>query len=166
LITFEVTGLDEVLQHFGNPIAPHIQHASMMIAEELKAYLVAEPKQRQSGPVQWASARQRRWWHWARRQAGLPLEYTRHSDPWSQDIQAKWAVKTDGPLGAIVGTEVTYAGWVVSAERNGLGQIQQPMHAATGWTTDRSAVEQLQQSGAADKILAQAVADFVKKLEG
>ena len=58
-----------------------------------------------------------------------------------------------GDLGALVRTRVSYAPWVQSDE------FQQPMHAATGWTTDKQATDDVQHSGAVEKV----VEDLVRK---
>jgi hypothetical protein len=73
------------------------------------------------------------------------------TDPWSENLEGSWTTERKGSLGAIVGTRVSYAPWVQSAEK------QQPMHGATGWVTDQRAVDEVVASGVIDRIFSNAV---------
>lgn len=142
----EVKGLEELIAKL-NGTAPKVIGGITMAVGQLVRDAIAKYPKRGAGPVKWASAKQRTWYHAARGKAGLPLQYTRNSDPWSQRLGPSWAVERWGQMDAAVGTRVTYAKWVQSEE------FQQPMHEATGWKTDKDAVEEVRRSGAIERIV-------------
>lgn len=150
----EVKGLEELIAKLNGTAPKVIGDITMAVGQLVRDAMAKEPKAR-TGPVKWASAKQRSWYHWARAKnvPPLPLQYTRNSDPWSQRLGPSWAVERWGQMDAAVGTRVTYAKWVQSEE------FQQPMHEATGWKTDKDAVEEVRRSGAVERI----VSDVVKK---
>ena len=102
-------------------------------------------------PIQWASERQRRYYFWMRRKAGLSLQYVRGSDAMSQRLGASWAVTRSGQLAWTVGTRATYARFVQSAAN------QQPFHSNTGWKTDQQAATEFVQSGKVVQIAGMAI---------
>lgn len=122
-----------------------MQTAALKIAAQAGTWLSRYPR-RNTGPVKWASEKQRRWYHAMRRREGLPARYTRRADPMSQRLGQSWAAETR-PNGAMVGTRATYALWVQSSE------YQQPMHQDTGWTTDEQVIDKLKKSGIIEKIV-------------
>jgi len=97
-------------------------------------------------PVIWPSEKARRYYFAMRREAGLPMKYTRGSDPMSQRIQQSWTIARR-PTEATLGNRATYAPYVASE------QYQTDQHAATGFTTDRQAAEQVIQSGVMKRII-------------
>jgi len=102
-------------------------------------------------PVIWSSAKARRYYFAMRRKAGLPLRYTRQSDPMSQRVQRGWTVLHHGQTDAIVRNRgVSYARYV-QAE-----QYQTAQHRATGWMTDVQAVKNVERSGDIRRITDQA----------
>jgi hypothetical protein len=126
--------------------------ATMALGEQLRGYLARYPGPAHK-PVIWASAKQRRFYFAMRRERGLPPRYSRQSDPMSQRLLVGWSVKRHGTTGAIVGTRgIKYARYVQSA------QYQTAQHRATGWVTDRQAVDKLKKSGAIQRITRAAVA--------
>lgn len=106
---------------------------------------------RAHSPVIWQSAKSRRYYFWLRRRYGLPLQYTRNSDPMSQRLQRSWTVKRQGRTSAVVGTRARYAKYVQSEAR------QTRQHKATGWVTEARAVLNVQRSGDVDRVVQQAV---------
>jgi hypothetical protein len=94
-------------------------------------------------PIRWASAKQKRWFFAALREGEIEAPYVRQSSLTSQRLGPSWAVAEEG---RIVGTRVTYAPYVQSAEH------QQPFHADTGWRTDRQAVAEIVAAGAVGEI--------------
>lgn len=102
-------------------------------------------------PVKWASARSRRYYFAMRRKMGLPMRYTRNSDPMSQRLQRSWTVKHQGTTDAVVGAKATYARYVQSE------RYQSAQHRATGWVTDTQAVSTVQKSGGVERIVLMAV---------
>jgi len=139
--------IEELQRYLGgrmDRINQTMQTAGMKIANEVQTQLVKYPTRK--GPVKWASEKQRRYYHAMRREAGLPMKYTRRSDPMSQRLGQSWGTRpTEG--GAILGSRATYSLWAQSAK------YQQPMHAETGWTTDEEAVEWARQRGIIDRIV-------------
>lgn len=148
--SIEVKGLDALIAKLDGTAPKVISGVTMAIGQLVRDAMAKYPK-RNAGPVKWASAKQRTWYHAARGKAGLPLRYTRNSDPWSQRLGPSWAVERWHEVDAAVGTRVTYAKWVQSDE------FQQPMHEATGWKTDKQAVEEVRRSGAVERIVSQVV---------
>jgi len=115
--------------------------AAVKIGGRLKERLMVYPGL-PSYPIKWASQKQRAWYFAARRRDGLNIQYTRLTDPWSQQLRQGWVVEAKPSIGgAIVGNRVPYGPWAQSDE------FQQPMHKATGWKTDRQAVEEVDRSG-------------------
>ena len=108
---------------------------------------VIQPYKRQhTGAVIWASRKQQKWYHAMRRAAGLPAKYTRGSDPMSQRIQQSWAISRS-PTSSVLGNRATYAPYVASEE------FQTAQHAATGFTTDKQAADQVMSDGTMKRII-------------
>lgn len=108
---------------------------------------------RAHSPVIWQSAKSRRYYFWLRRRYGLPLQYTRNSDPMSQRLQRSWTVKRQGRTSAVVGIRARpYAKYVQSEAR------QTRQHRATGWVTEVQAVSNVSRSGDVERVVQQAVA--------
>jgi hypothetical protein len=141
--TIDFQSIDELQAALAKLTGPGLkvvgERAGYKVGLELQHKLQKKPGPSHQ-PVRWASKKQRAWYHWARKKDGLDLKYKRNVDPWSQKSSVSWAVqKTDG--GAIVGNPATYAPWIYSHE------YQQPMHAATGWTTDKQAADAVFREG-------------------
>ena len=134
------------------------ERAGRKIGEHLKNLMMRRPGPSHQ-PVKWASERQRRWWHAARRRDELPLKYTRDADPWSQKSQKMWSVKSITG-GAIVGNSATYAPYIQSDE------YQTEQHKATGWITDKQAVEEMEREGVIAKVVQAEIHDLVKGILG
>jgi len=99
-------------------------------------------------PVIWASAKARRYYFAIRRKAGLPIRYTRQSDPMSQRVQRGWTVLHHGSTDAIVRNRgVRYAKYVQSS------QYQTAQHRATGWVTDAQAVKAVEDRGSIQRVV-------------
>ena len=147
-IDVKVIGLDKLVEALdrigGGGLAQLIQRATRKIGEHTKSLLMRYPGP-PSHPIKWASDKQRKWWFAARREANLPPDYTRISDPWSQRLKDSWVV-TPVHLGASVGTPVTYAGYVMSQEK------QSAQHKATGWQTDADVVAEVEKSGVIEAV--------------
>ena len=141
-ITFrDLDGLAADLRKLAGPaLDKALQTAAVKIGEELQGKLQRYPGPSHK-PVIWASRKQQMWYYATRREQGLPLKYTRQSDPMSQRLGPSWEVRKWGNSGAIVGTRATYAPWVQSAEK------QSAQHAATGWITADEAVDKVDKSG-------------------
>jgi hypothetical protein len=107
-------------------------------------------------PLKWASRKQRAWYFAMRVKDGLPIKYTRGSDPWSHRSTDKWVTKSIRG-GAIVGNPVPYTPYTQSTE------LQTEMHRDTGWTTDRQAVDKVFRSGEVGRVVQQEVAAAVKR---
>lgn len=133
-ITIRVDGAEAVSRRLNVNIMDAIRPGIMALAAEVKNRLQADPPPAHS-PVIWASAKQKRWWFAHRSEKGLPLDYTRESDPESQRLRASWAIQPTKD-GAIVGTRTLYAPWVQAAQPTSAGGPQTAQHKATGWVTD------------------------------
>lgn len=144
-VSIEVKGLEELVKKLGAGALPIIKALTRGVAEALKAEIARYP-----GPVkrpfQFGSKKSAAFYHAMRRQAGLG-PYVRNSDPYSQRLGPSWATESRGAVDAVVGTDVTYAPWVVDAKR------QQPGHKATGWVTDEEAARKVEESRVAERLL-------------
>lgn len=132
--------------------------ATYAVAGQLRTIMEREPPASHS-PVIWASERQRRWYFAARRRDELPLKYTRHSDAWSQQSRKAWGI-TRGDTDATLGNRATYGAYVQSVA------LQTAQHAATGWTTDEQAAEQIIGDGTMHRIVTAHVRAIVREAFG
>lgn len=107
------------------------------VAQKVRAAIAVYPPPPKY-PLRWASRKQRFWFKKAVEEGRIQVPYVRQFAPTSQRLGPSWVVAEDG---RVVGTRVTYAPYVQSAER------QQPFHADTGWKTDKQAVEEVASSG-------------------
>lgn len=146
-----IEGFDALRRKLGQNFAPTIRAITLAIGQELRKRLAVYPR-KTAGPVKWASQKQRAWYHAQRKAEGLPLEYTRNSDPWSQRLGPGWNARNEGTMDAVVETGATYAAYVQRDPKHTSGIVQQPMHAATGWITDLQAIDALQKSGQPERI--------------
>jgi len=121
-------------------------------AEEVRANLKEYPE-RPSHPVPFESDKQRKY-IWAMiNKYGF---YVRTYYPTSQNLGKSWAIAKEGLGQLVLGTRVTYAPYVQSAER------QIAMHRKTGWITDEKAVELARKKGVFEKALMQVFASVFK----
>ena len=149
--------VDAFLKQITGPgLAQVTQSSALQIGHELVSALQRYPP-RPSYPLKWASKKQRAWYFAMRRAKGLPAKYTRISDPMSQKTKQSWAVVKHGITGALAGNRSTYSPKIQSEEH------QTEMHRATGWVTDRDAVEQLEQRNRIPKIVVANLKKFVER---
>jgi len=81
-------------------------------------------------PVIWPSAAYRAWYLGARRAEGLPIPYSRETDPWSETLIGGWTTRVEqGGMRGVVGNRASYGPFVQDAPR------QMAQHKATGWKT-------------------------------
>ena len=152
-IDFEIHGDAALIRKLSRFHPEVIPGATRAIAEALKGYLAKYPGPVKK-PIQWASPAQRTWYINARKAAGLG-PYRRNSDPWSQRLGPSWATANRG-MDAVVGTRVTYAPWVQSDKQ------QQPMHKATGWVTDKQAIDKAREERVAERVWDQVMGKWDK----
>ena len=128
--------LDEFLRRLTDPaeLRKFSQNVGVEFGNKAKVILEDYPGPSHS-PVIWASNKQRAWYFASRRNAGLPMEYDRITDPTSKQVGMNWAVKKTVD-GAIVGNTVDYSAYVQGH------QHQSAQHKATGWVTEKDAAEQ------------------------
>ena len=158
---FDISGLDKVLFLVENiPVVARqgLQRAAYGIGTKARRELRRYPGP-PSYPLKWKSRKQRAWYFAMRRREGLPIEYTRTSDPMSQRLKESWGM-TQIAGGVILGSRATYAPYVQSQE------YQEPMHEATGWPTDASVIEQLEQSGEISREIEAALGQAMRSLIG
>ena len=152
----KVEGLDALKRKLGAEWTKPIQDGAVAVGQELRN-VVAQYPGPSSQPVEWASEKQRRWWFASRREANLPFKYTRGSDEWSQTLGKSWTVRPEGQTNAVVGTKATYGPWVQ-------GHAQQTaQHKATGWKTDKEAVEEVERGGKAMRIFRAIIQKWLKR---
>ena len=150
MIEFTITGVDALAARLGVDLTPALRAATFAVGEQLRGKIAKYPGASRQ-PVQWSSPGQRLAYIIMRRRAGLPIKYTRNSDPMSQRLGPSWTTEHLGETDAVVGTRVTYARWVQSAA------FQYPMHKATGWVTDAEAIEQLKRDNVIEPIVRDAL---------
>lgn len=152
-ITVTIQGLDRIVSALGQSIKPTIQGITVGVGEVARSYMAKYPGP-SAQPVTWQSRKQRIHYIIMRREAGLPLKYTRGSDPMSQHLGQSWEVKPAGDLNAVLGTTVTYGPFVQ-------GQLfQQAQHFVTGWTTDELVKRDVEASGDIDRVMQQGMDGF------
>jgi len=148
--SIRLEGLENLMRKLGTSFVPTIRGITRAIGEMVRNKVAVYP-----GPVahsiRWASEKQRRAYFAQRRERNLPIGYTRQSDPMSQRLGPGWSVSGFGELGAKVAPRATYAQWVQGAD------TQQPMHRATGWVTDRQAVQAVVDSGDIQRVAGAAI---------
>jgi hypothetical protein len=152
----KVEGLDALKRKLGADWHKPIQDGAVAVGQELRN-VVAQYPGPSSQPVEWASEKQRRWWFASRRKANLPFKYTRNSDAWSQRLGPSWTVRPEGQTNAVVGTKATYGPWVQSHAQ------QTAQHKATGWKTDKEAVEEVERGGKAMRIFRAIIQKWLKR---
>lgn len=140
----EIKGIEAIERKLGVNLGSALLPAFKAVGEEVRQYIAKYPGPVKH-PIQWVSDRQRRAYFAQRHEQGLSPGYTRQSDPMSQRLGPSWAVQAS-PMRVVVGTRVGYAPYVQAEE------IQQPMHTATGWRTDKDAVEDIERSGKIERI--------------
>lgn len=150
MIEFTIEGIETLAARLGVDLKPALKAATFAVGEHLRGKIAKYPGP-SSSPVKWSSLKQKRWYFAMRAAAGLPLKYTRQSDPGSQRLGPSWATEHYGETDAKVGTHATYAKWVQSSE------MQWGQHKATGWVTDAEAVEQLKRDNVIEPIVRDAV---------
>lgn len=148
--------LDRALSQLSGPLLQRFKdRATYYVALAIKGVIQPYPGPSNS-PVKWPSEKARRYYFAMRREAGLPMKYTRGSDPMSQRMQASWGVSR-GTGEATLGSRATYAPYVAS------DQYQTAQHAATGFTTDKQAVERVIADGTVKRIVEAHINQIVKE---
>lgn len=130
----------------GKPLHEAIQRGAIKAAEYARSLIMEYPGPSHQ-PVKWASEKQRTWYFANRAKAGVPMKYTRISDPWSQKLKHSWVVEETGEAAAVLRTPVTYAPFVQCKE------LQQPMHKATGWITDEEVLQRLADENIVEELI-------------
>jgi hypothetical protein len=159
-VTLEVSpNLTRLLGHDWNKT---IQAACYKVALVVHKEIAQEPGPSHQ-PVIWASDLQRRGYFAWRRSGGWPLHYQRGNDPSgaSKKVASSYHTETLGDTGAMVYTNVDYAPYVQADAARG-GIRQQPQHFATGWVTDKQAVDTVKASGKIETIVKAEIADAIK----
>lgn len=154
-----VPNLDRLKRKLGADWTKPIQTAAQVVGEELRTIMAQAPGPSHS-PVIWGTEKSRRWYFANRRKKKLSLQYTRGSDSWSQTLSKSWTVRPEGETSAVVGTHATYAPWVQSHKKLPTGERQTRQHKATGWVTDKQAVQEIKRGGKARRIFR----DIIRKM--
>ncbi len=144
----EIVGLEDVLAALAR-LPGAFSLAGRAIGEEIRHWLSRYPPPPRY-PLRWASAKQKFFVTRVLRKNMGP--YVRRFDPMSQDLMHSWVVDTSRlPEEVVVGTRVTYAPYVQSAEK------QQPFHKDTGWITDKEAIQRARDTGAVNDAIQRAL---------
>ena len=158
----KVEGLDALKRKLGADWTQPIQAGTQAIGEEIRNVIAPAPGPSHS-PVIWGTEKSRRWYFANRRKKKLPLQYTRGSDAWSQTMEKSWTVRPEGQIGVVVGTKATYAPWVQSHAKLPSGERQTRQHKATGWVTDKTAVERVRHGGKALRIMRTIIQKWLRR---
>jgi hypothetical protein len=127
-------------------VADALGGAADIIRADIKTY----PGRQSSGPQQWKSDRQRRWFFAALRRGEIQVPYRRQGT-----LGRSWTREIDrSKPAAIIGTHVKYAPYVQDANR------QAPMHARNAWTTAQDVVQK--KSRAVVRFLEQALSRWAR----
>jgi len=148
-----IEGLDRVAAAITALANPRIYDAAMRAIGEQVRFRIARYPGPPKYPLRWASRKQAFYVKNVLRKNLGP--YVRRFDPMSQNLGQSWAVAQEGRR-TFVGTKVTYAQYVQSAEH------QQSFHADTGWVTDEQVVREIIKSGVVHDILCDALHRAVK----
>ena len=152
----DLRDLQRALNNLSGPLlAKFADRATYYVALALKGVIQAYPGPAHS-PVKWPSEKARRFYFAMRRKAGLPLKYTRGNDPMSQRMQQSWTVDRR-KQSATLGSRATYAPYVAS------DQYQTEQHKATGFTTDKQAVDRIIDNGTMSRIVETHLQAIVKE---
>ena len=155
----DTSGLDKLQRAINELHGPALLRfkgrATYFVAVALKDMFKRRPAGSHS-PVKWASRKQQAFYHWMRRKAGLPLKYTRGSDPMSQRSGASWAISRQADS-ATLGNRATYSPYVVSS------QYQTEQHKATGWQTDQQIADRAMADGTIRRIIEANIATIVRE---
>jgi hypothetical protein len=155
----DASELDRLQSAISNLMGPLLSkfkdRATYYVAVALKGIIKEYPLGKNS-PVIWPSEKARRYYFAMRREAGLPMKYTRGSDPMSQRLQQSWTVRR-GNAEATLGSRATYAPYVASSE------YQTEQHAATGFTTDEQAADKVIADGTMKRIVEAHVKAIVRE---
>ena len=146
MIKMHIDGFADLQRMMGEAGRPLLKRISLAVAVSVHGRLAKYPG-KVVHPIQWKTARQRRFYFAMRRKAGLAMQYTRRSDPQSQRMVDRWAYEPYGDVGAVVGTTATYSPYVQDSDK------QQPFHRNSGWVTDKQATEQTVASGDVERIV-------------
>jgi hypothetical protein len=164
----DASELDRLQSAIGNLTGPLLSkfkdRITYYVAVAIKGQIQPYPgpvkytHQRKDGTygVKWPSDAARKAYFAERRKRGLPMQYTRGSDPMSQRIQQSWTIRR-GNAEATLGNRATYAPYVASSE------YQTEQHAATGFTTDEQAAEQTIESGVMGRIVEAQIKAIVRE---
>lgn len=143
--SLELRGFDELIAALGASIDPALKEITFAVGELVRSEIAVYPGPAHR-PVIWASDKSRRYYFAMRRRAGLPLAYTRNSDPMSQRLGPSWTVAHLGQTDAVVANKAQYGPFVQAA------QYQTAQHKATGWITDERAIQNVERSGDVERV--------------
>jgi len=146
-----LVGVEDLLKQLNVPLGPVLKDITFAVGEIVRSEVAVDP-----GPVHkpiiWASERQKRFYFWMRRDANLPIGYSRGNDPMTQSLRNSWTISHHGSPDTIVDNKASYGPWV----QNEIYQSAQ--HKATGWITDEQAVRKVERSGDVEHVAERIIA--------
>lgn len=148
-----IVGLREIQRALGADIKPAIQAATKAIALEVQGTIAPYPE---STIANSPSNPKGRWYQRGYGPKWMTKKGEVHGRKTSQTLGRRWSVKQRG-IGAIVANLASYADVVHSQQK------QARFHAARGWVTDKMALEAVVRSGAAKRIIVQAIMARIRR---
>ena len=152
MIAIRIVGLDRVKAALGTDFKPAISSATLAIAKQVEGEVAPYPPATAAN-----SPSARRWYErgygprW-RTQAGDV-----HGRKTSQDMRHRWATARRGSVGALVRNTATYSPYLHEAAR------QVGWAGRRRWVTDEAAIRRVVDSGAARRIVVDAVMGALRR---
>lgn len=147
LFTVQLKGLDELMKIASANLGSVMREILHEVGGLVKKEISREPGPVHK-PIQWASEKQRRYVMAMVRKYG---PWTRETHPLSQKLRGSWEVTDESDYRVRVHNPVSYGPWVQSAD------LQQPMHANTGWRTDEGVIQYVSMSREVERIAGEKV---------
>ena len=164
-LTVKIEGVDKLKRALAADFNAVMRRSTLEIAHNLEALLSDEPGQPPpKNPRRWYERGFGPKWHSdprrrpkKRRPGRYPIVYGGNWAGYhtSETLFKAWGVQQRG-IGAIVGNKATYSPVVQHYKE------QARIHKTTGWVTDKQAVDRVQKSGLADRIVQKHVKKVLK----
>lgn len=148
MITVEITGIEQVEKVLGTNLEPALRGATKAVAaviqNEIAPYPKATSANRPAGPGS-------RWYERGYGPRWMLVGGGIHGRKTSQQLGRRWAIKSQGRMGAVLGNIASYAAFVHSKKK------QAGFHADRGWVTDVEAIDRVRKRGLIQRIVGDAI---------
>ncbi len=151
-LKLDIRNMDKVvaaLKKLDGRMPRTIQTIAKGVGQEVKNELQVEPRG-PSYPIRWDSEKQKRWFFAQVTAGNIEVPYRR-----THNLQRAWNVKARGRTNAVVGNPKPQAPYVQSQKR------QSSIH-RDRWVTDEQAVDEVERSGAIERIARRVVSRALK----